>query len=36
MRHKDIRVTLNTYKSFYDSFKERKIEKVNMYFMNKI
>ena len=34
MRHKDIRVTLNTYTSVYDSFKEREIEKVNRYFMN--
>lgn len=32
--HKDIRVTLNTYTSVYDSFKEREIEKVNKYFMN--
>lgn len=34
MGHKDIRVTLNTYTSVYDSFKEREIEKVNRYFMN--
>ena len=34
MGHKDIRVTLNTYTSVYDSFKEREIEKVNKYFMN--
>ena len=34
MGHKDIRVTLNTYTSVYDSFKEREIEKVNRYFLN--
>lgn len=34
MGHKDIRVTLNTYTSVYDSFKERELEKVNNYFMN--
>lgn len=33
MGHKDIRVTLNTYTSVYDSFKEKEIEKVNQYFL---
>ena len=34
MGHKDIRVTLNTYTSVFDKFKENEIDKVNQYYMN--
>lgn len=33
MGHKDIRITLNTYTSVFDSFKEREIDKVNKYLL---
>lgn len=34
MGHKDISVTLNTYTSVFDKFKENEIDKVNKYYMN--
>lgn len=34
MGHKDIGVTLNTYTSVFDKFKQAEIEKVNKYYMN--
>lgn len=34
MGHKDISVTLNTYTSVFDKFKENEIDKVNQYYMN--
>lgn len=33
MVHKDISVTLNTYTSVFDKFKEKEIEKVNKYYL---
>lgn len=33
MGHKDISVTLNTYTSIFDKFKEREINKVNQYYL---
>lgn len=33
MGHKDISVTLNTYTSVFDKFKEREIDKVNKYYL---
>ena len=33
MGHKDISVTLNTYTSVFDKFKERDIDKVNQYYL---
>ncbi len=33
MGHKDISVTLNTYTSVFDKFKEKEIEKVNKYYL---
>ena len=35
MGHTDIAVTLNTYTSVFDEFKEKEIEKVNKYFIQK-
>lgn len=34
MGHKDIYVTLNTYASVFDQFKQNEIDKVNRYYMN--
>ena len=34
MGHKDIGVTLNTYTSVFDKFKENEIDKVNQYYLN--
>ena len=34
MGHKDISVTLNTYTSVFDKFKENEIDKVNQYYRN--
>lgn len=34
MGHKDIGVTLNTYTSVLDKFKEKEIDKVNQYYLN--
>ena len=34
MGHKDIGVTLNTYMSVFDKFKQSEVEKVNQYYMN--
>lgn len=34
MGHKDIGVTLNTYTSVFDKFKEQEIDKVNQYYLN--
>ena len=34
MGHTDITVTLNTYTSVFDKFKENEIDKVNRYYMN--
>ena len=34
MGHKDITVTLNTYTSVFDKYKEREIDKVNQYYLN--
>ena len=34
MGHTDIGVTLNTYTSVFDKFKEAEIDKVNKYYMN--
>ena len=36
MRHKDITVTLNTYTSVLEQFKERELDKVNQYYLNEI
>ena len=33
MGHKDIGVTLNTYTSVFDKFKEQEIDKVNQYYL---
>lgn len=33
MGHKDISITLNTYTSVFDKFKEREINKVNQYYL---
>ena len=33
MGHKDISVTLNTYTSVFDKFKEREVDKVNQYYL---
>ncbi len=33
MGHKDVSVTLNTYTSVFDKFKEKEIEKVNKYYL---
>ena len=33
MGHTDIQVTLNTYTSVFDKFKEKKIDKVNKYYL---
>ncbi len=34
MGHKDIGVTLDTYTTVFDKFKEREIDKVNQYYLN--
>ena len=34
MGHSDISVTLNTYTTVFDKFKENEIDKVNKYYMN--
>lgn len=34
MGHKDISVTLNTYTSVFDKFKQNEVDKVNKYYMN--
>lgn len=34
MGHTDVGVTLNTYTSVFDKFKESEIDKVNKYYMN--
>ena len=34
MGHQDISVTLNTYTSVFDKFKENEIDKVNQYYLN--
>ncbi len=34
MGHKDIGVTLNTYTTVFDKFKENEIDKVNRYYLN--
>lgn len=34
MGHKDVGVTLNTYTSVFDKFKEQEIDKVNQYYLN--
>ena len=34
MGHKDVSVTLNTYTSVYNEYKERELEKVNEYYIN--
>ena len=34
MGHKDIGVTLNTYTSVFDKFKEKEIDKVNDYYLS--
>ncbi len=34
MGHKDISVTLNTYTSVFDKYKERELDKVNQYYLN--
>ena len=36
MGHKDITVTLNTYTSVLEQFKERELDKVNEYYLNEI
>lgn len=33
MGHKDISITLNTYTSVFDKFKENEIDKVNQYYL---
>ena len=32
--HKDVSVTLNTYTTIFDRYKEQEIEKLNEYYMN--
>lgn len=32
--HKDVAVTLNTYTTIFDRYKEQEIEKLNTYYMN--
>lgn len=32
--HKDVSVTLNTYTTIFNKYKEQEIEKVNEYYMN--
>lgn len=32
--HKDVSVTLNTYTTIFDRYKEQEIEKLNDYYMN--
>ena len=32
--HKDVAVTLNTYTTIFDRYKEQEIEKLNAYYMN--
>ena len=32
--HKDVSVTLNTYTTIFDKYKEQEIEKLNSYYMN--
>lgn len=34
MGHKDISITLNTYTSVFDKFKQSEIDKVNQYYLN--
>ena len=34
MGHKNIAVTLNTYTSVFDKYKERELDKVNQYYLN--
>ena len=34
MGHKDISVTLNTYTTVFDKFKENEIDKVNQYYLS--
>ena len=34
MGHKDIGVTLNTYTTVFDKFKEKEIDKVNQYYLD--
>ena len=34
MGHKDISITLNTYTSVFDKFKEQEVDKVNQYYLN--
>lgn len=34
MGHKDISVTMNTYTSIFNRYKEEELEKVNEYYMN--
>ena len=36
MGHKDITVTLNTFTSVLEQFKERELDKVNQYYLNEI
>lgn len=36
MGHKNITVTLNTYTSVLEQFKERELDKVNQYYLNEI
>ena len=33
MGHKDVTITLNTYTSVFDKFKEKEIDKVNKYYL---
>lgn len=32
--HKDVAVTLNTYTTIFDRYKEQEIERLNVYYMN--
>ena len=34
MGHTDVAITLNTYTSVFDKYKETELEKVNQYYMN--
>lgn len=34
MGHTDVGITLNTYTSVFDKFKQQEIDKVNQYYMN--
>lgn len=34
IRHTDVGITLNTYTSMFDKFKEKKLDKVNQYYLN--